>query len=310
VKKLFKSLGSILLTLVAALIAVYVLIHLWRYYHDDPWTRDAHLRADVVQVAPDVSGLITEVNVSDNQPVRRGQPLFVIDRARYELALRQAVAAVEERQASLDQLKREASRNHKLSDLISQEIVEEGRSKVEVAQAALDTAQTAVDVARLNLQRTTVYSPADGFVNDRTVRIGDYVSTGHPVLSVVDSASFHVDGYFEETKLPRIHIGQPVRIQVMGESQALQGHVQSIAAGIDDRDRTPSANLLPNINPTFNWVRLAQRVPVRIRIDSAPGDVRLIVGRTATVTVLPDTHHGAAPAAATAPAASASRSTP
>lgn len=287
-KKILKSLGAILLTLVAVVIAAIVLVHLWRYYRDEPWTRDGHLRADVVQVAPDVSGLVTAVNVTDNQSVHRGDALFVIDRSRYELALKQAEATVEQATANLRQLQRESSRNHTLRDLISKEIVEEGRSKVDVAQAAVDAANNAVDLARLNLQRTTVHSPVDGFVNDRTVRVGDYVNTGHPVLSVVDQASFHVDGYFEETKLPRIHIGQPVKIQVMGESQVLHGHVQSIAAGIEDRDRTAGANLLPDINPTFNWVRLAQRVPVRIKLDGDPGDVRLIVGRTATVTVLPD----------------------
>ncbi len=294
-----------MLTLVAVVIAAIVLKHLWHYYHDEPWTRDGHLRADVVQLAPDVSGLVTAVEVDDNQPVHRGQPLFEIDRSRYELALNQARTAVEKATASLHQFQREALRNHALSDLVSKEIVEEGRSKVAVAQAALDEAKNAVDLAQLNLQRTTVYSPVDGFVNDRTVRVGDYVNTGHPVLSVVDSRSFHVDGYFEETKLSRIHIGQPVKIEVMGESQLLHGHVQSIAAGIEDRDRTPGSNLLPDINPTFNWVRLAQRVPVRITLDGDPGDIRLIVGRTATVTVLPDNDATARPRQPATPAAPA-----
>jgi multidrug resistance efflux pump len=307
VKKILKSLGPIVLTLVAVVIAAIVLKHLWHYYRDEPWTRDGHLRADVVQVAPDVSGLVTAVEVADNQPVHRGQALFVIDRSRYELALEQALVAVEKATASLHQFQREALRNHTLSDLISKEIVEEGRSKVEVAQAALDEAKNAVDLARLNLQRTTVCSPVDGFVNDRTVRVGDYVNTGHPVLSVVDRHSFHVDGYFEETKLSRIHIGQPVKIEVMGESQLLHGHVQSIAAGIEDRDRAPGSNLLPDINPTFNWVRLAQRVPVRIKLDGDPGDIRLIVGRTATVTVLRDNDASARPRQPAAPAATPAR---
>lgn len=300
-KKLLKILGPIVLTLVAVVIAAVVLKHLWHYYRDEPWTRDGHLRADVIQVAPDVSGLVTAVEVTDNQPVRRGQPLFQIDRSRYQLALDQAQAAAEKATATLHQLQRESSRNHTLSDLISKEIVEEGRSKVAVGQAALDQAKNAVDLARLNLQRTTVLSPVDGFVNDRTVRVGDYVNTGHPVLSVVDRRSFHVDGYFEETKLSHIHLGQPVKIEVMGEAHLLHGHVQSIAAGIEDRDRTPGSNLLPDINPTFNWVRLAQRVPVRIKLDGDPGDVRLIVGRTATVTVLPDPRQSTAKNGGTTP---------
>ncbi len=307
-KKIVKSLSALALTLIAVVIAAFVLKHLWHYYHDEPWTRDGHLRADVVKIAPDVSGLVTAVEVSDNQPVHRGQPLFEIDRSRYRIALSQATAAVEKATASLHQLQREASRNHTLSDLVSKEIVEEGRSKVAVAQAALDEANNAVELARLNLQRTTVFSPVDGYVNDRTVRVGDYVSTGRPVLSVVDSRSFHVDGYFEETKLARIRIGQPAKVEVMGESHPLHGHVQSIAAGIEDRDRTSGSSLLPDVNPTFNWVRLAQRVPVRIKLDGDPGDVRLIVGRTATVIVLPEDRAqqrgkaGATPARAASPA--------
>ena len=123
-------------------------------------------------------------------------------------------------------------------------------------------------------------------MNDRAPRVGDYVSTGRPVLSVLDRASFHVDGYFEETKLDHIHLQQAVEIRIMGSALRLRGHVQSIAAGIEDRDRSNGANLLPNVNPTFNWVRLAQRIPVRVVLDEVPPDFHLIAGRTATVSVL------------------------
>jgi multidrug resistance efflux pump len=282
----FRSLGPVVLTLIAALIAVVVIRHLWNYYTIEPWTRDGHVRADVVQVAPDVSGLVTEVLVKDNQSVKRGDPLFVIDKDRYALALEQAQATAAAHRASLAQARREAARNHSLSDVVAKEVVEEGQSKVEQGQAALAQAEAAVDLARLNLQRTRVLSPVDGYVNDRLPRLGDYVTTGRPVLSMVDGASFHVEGYFEETKLHGIQIGNPVEVRIMGEKTALRGHVQSIAAGIEDRDRSSGANLLPNVNPTFNWVRLAQRIPVRIALDQMPEDVRLVSGRTATVSVL------------------------
>jgi multidrug resistance efflux pump len=150
------------------------------------------------------------------------------------------------------------------------------------------TAQAAVDLAKLNLARTEVRSPSDGHVNDRTVRVGDYVTAGRPVIAVLDTGSFRVDGYFEETRLRGVHAGQKVDIRLMGEAQPLQGHVQSIAAGIEDRYRSEGSSLLPNVTPAFDWVRLAQRIPVRIHIDHIPAGVNLIAGRTATVTIQPD----------------------
>ncbi|MNC52099.1 p-hydroxybenzoic acid efflux pump subunit AaeA [compost metagenome] len=106
------------------------------------------------------------------------------------------------------------------------------------------------------------------------------------MLSVVDSNSYHIDGYFEETKLAGIRIGQGVDIRVVGDNARLTGHVQSFAAGIEDRDRSSGANLLPNVNPAFSWVRLAQRIPVRIAFDEVPADFRMIAGRTATVSIV------------------------
>lgn len=160
-----------------------------------------------------------------------------------------------------------------------------------------------MDTAKLNLQRTTIVSPVDGYLNDRAPRVGEYVTAGRPELSVVDMHSFRVDGYFEETRLHGIHIGQAVEITVMGEPRPLRGHVQSIVAAIEDRDRQQSPNLLPNVNPAFSWVRLAQRIPVRVALDEVPDDFRMIAGRTATVAVLAE-HNDKAGAAAGASGAS------
>jgi multidrug resistance efflux pump len=285
VKKAWFSVGQILFTLVVVAIAAFVLWRLVDYYMFAPWTRDGHVRADVVQVAPDVGGLIVKVNVVDNQPVNAGQVLFVIDPARYELALRQAQATALQRRATLDQARREDARNRTLGDLVAREVTEESHSRVQTAEAALADAEVAIDTARLNLQRTTIVSPVDGYLNDRAPRTGEYVTAGRSVLSVVDLHSFRVDGYFEETKLHGIDIGQQVDIKIMGETKMLHGHVQSIVAGIEDRDRVQGSNLLPNVNPAFSWVRLAQRIPVRIALDEVPADFRMIAGRTATVSV-------------------------
>ncbi len=281
----FRLLGPVLLTVLATVAALFVVRHLWDYYTIAPWTRDGHVRADVVQVAPDVSGLVTHILVKDNQRVRRGQVLFVIDQDRYQLALQQAMATAAAQRATLAQARREAARNRNLSEVVATEVVEEGQARVQQGEAALAQAEAAVALAKLNLARTSVVSPVEGFLNDRLPRLGDYVTTGRPVLSMVDTDSFHVEGYFEETKLHGIRIGNPVTVRIMGERTLLHGHVQSIAAGIEDRDRSNGSNLLPNVNPTFNWVRLAQRVPVRIVLDDVPAGVRLVSGRTATVSV-------------------------
>ncbi|MBV8621626.1 MAG: HlyD family secretion protein [Curvibacter sp.] len=289
-KKLLQQTGSVLVTGLALAAALVVGRHIWAYYNEAPWTRDGHVRADLVQVAPDVSGLLTEVRVHDNQHVRAGELLMVVDPQRYQLAAGQAAAAVQLQQAQLAQLRAEARRNLGLADIMAQESREQADSKVAQAEAALAGAQAALRLARLNLERTRITSPVEGYVSDRTPRAGDYVQVGRPVLSVIDAASFHVDGYFEETKLDRVQPDQAVEIRVMGYPGVLHGHVQSIAAAIEDRDRSNGANLLPNVNPTFNWVRLAQRIPVRIALDERPESLRLIAGRTATVSILTDGH--------------------
>jgi multidrug resistance efflux pump len=275
--------GRMAVTLLVVALAVIAGRRLWAHYQLAPWTRDGRVRADVVQLAPDVSGLVTRVVVVNDQPVKRGDPLFYIDRDRFELALRQADATVEADRAALAEAKREAARNEGLGELVALETTQQSRTKVDQAQAALDQALAARDTAALNLQRTEVKAPLDGYLSDLTLRVGDYVSPGKPVLGLIDAASFRIEGYFEETKLRDLRVGQPATVKLMGETRLLKGHIASIASGIADRERMPSPNLLPNVNPTFSWVRLAQRVPVRITVDHIPPGVRLVAGRTATV---------------------------
>ncbi|NLU00728.1 MAG: HlyD family secretion protein [Pseudomonas lundensis] len=288
-KKPLLTLGRVVLTLLVVAFACVVVWRMTMYYMFAPWTRDGHIRADIVQIAPDVSGLIKQVEVRDNQPVTRDQVLFVIDQERFKLALRQAQATLADRKETLAQAQRESRRNKGLGNLVAREQLEESQSREMRAQAALTEAQVAVDSAQLNLDRTVVRSPVDGYVNDRAPRVNEFVTAGRPVLSIVDSSSFHIDGYFEETKLDGIHVGQRVDIRVIGDNARLRGHVESIVAGIEDRDRSSGQNLLPNVNPAFSWVRLAQRIPVRIVFDEVPEDFRMIAGRTATVSIIEDT---------------------
>ncbi len=275
-------------TLVAVVLAVIVGWQLWIYYMDLPWTRDGRVRADVVGVAPDVSGLVTDVLVHDNQQVTTGDVLFRIDRERFALALRQAEANVAGRKAALDLASAELGRYQQLSDnVVSREKLEEEQATQQQAEAAYEQSQADRDLAKLNLTRSEVKASVSGTITNMDLRPGAYVAAGKGVMALVDRDSLHVDGYFEETKLPRIKVGDPVLVHLMGENVDLSGHVESIAGGIEDRERSEGANLLANVNPSFTWVRLAQRVPVRIALDHVPEGVQLIAGRTATVDVNP-----------------------
>lgn len=282
--KQFLRIGITLLVVAAAL---WVGTRLWDAYETEPWTRDGRVRADVVQVAPDVSGLVTQVLVHDNQQVTAGTPLFLVDRPRFELAVREARAALAAQQAQLAQARREVARNATLDDLVPAEQREQAAARVSTLAAGVAQARVALDKARLDLSRTAVVARVDGTISNLSLRPGDYASAGKPVFAIIDRRSIHIVGYFEETKLPRIHVGDPVEAVMMGTDTPIRGHVESIAGGIEDRDRTEGATLLPNVNPTFSWVRLAQRIPVRIAIDRVPAGVPLVSGRTTTVQVLP-----------------------
>ena len=294
-----------IVTLAVVAAAVGAGLRLWDHYELEPWTRDGRVRANVVQIAPDVSGLVTAVPVQDNQSVAAGALLFEVDRARYTLALRQAESSVVSAKVALTQAQRENARNIDLGNLISQELREQTGTRVEAAQANVAQAGISLDAARLNLERAQVRAPTAGLVTNLDMRTGSYAMAGRPALALVDAKSFYVEGYFEETKLPRIHVGDRVRVTPMG-GQRLDGTVESIAAGIADRDRTTGTNLLPSVNPTFNWVRLAQRIPVRVKLDPLADGTRLVAGETVTVQVVGDAPAKVAqrPAAATSAARS------
>jgi len=281
-----KLAGRVLATLSILALALVGARRLWIHYNLEPWTRDGRVRADIVQVSPDVSGLVTEVRVRNNQVVNKDDVLFVLDRPRFELALHQAEASVAAIAVALAQARRENERNRNLKDLATTEQVEEGQSKVDQLIAQLNSARAQRDVARLNLDRTTIRAPVNGIVTNVDLRPGDYATVGRQLLALVDTDTIHVDGYFEETKLPWIRVGDRALIHIMGINATLHGSVESIAAGIEDRERSASSTALANVNPTFSWVRLAQRIPVKIKLDPTAGDIRLIAGRTATVSIV------------------------
>jgi len=259
---------------------------MWDTYMDAPWTCDGTGRAYVVTMAPQVSGRIVELPVADNQFVHKGKLLMVIDPTTYEIAVRLAEAAVQQTQANMQNAEREAKRREELSTLaVTTEERQTYHSNAVVAEAQYKEALADLDQARINLERTEIRSPVNGWVTNLLAQQGDYANVGQSEISLVDADSFWVDGYFEETSLDRIQVGEPAEIKLMGYRQILRGHVGSIARGINVANAQPNGQGLAAVNPIFTWVRLAQRIPVRIHIDSVPGGVVLAAGMTATVQI-------------------------
>lgn len=282
--------SRVLITIATVVAAFFVGWWLWDFYTLSPWTRDARVQVNVVQVAPDVSGLITAINVVDNQQVAKGDVLFVIDQQRFTLALQQAQANVEQSQWTLKLAQDDADRDAKVmaedSSAISVQNVEASRTKAGEAAAALQLAQSQLGTAQLNLERSTVRSPVNGYVTNLTATLGDYATQGTGVLAVVDRDSFYVYAYFMETKLPAIKIGAPAEVKLMAGGTILQGTVQGLSRAIAN-PTDASGRLLAAVDPNFEWIRLAQRIPVRIALGAVPPEVQLAGGMSATVVVHP-----------------------
>lgn len=260
----------------------------WNAYMETPWTRDATVRAYVVTMAPEVAGRIVELPVADNQFVHKGDLLMVVDPTDYKIGVSLAEAAVEQARATAQNAKAEFQRRQKLDDLAaSTEEKQTFAANALAAQAGYQRASANLDQANVNLRRTRILSPVNGYVTNLVVQLGDYVNVGQKSISVVNANSFWVDGYFEETSLSKIHESDAAAIKLLGYRQILRGHVKGIARGINVANAQPDASGLASVNPIFTWVRLAQRVPVRLHIDDVPGDVRLVVGMTATVQINP-----------------------
>jgi len=261
---------------------------LWDTYMGAPWTRDGTVRAYVVTLAPEVAGYIVELPVADNQFVHKGDLLMVIDPTNYKIAVSLAEAAVQQAQANAENVEREAKRRQELTSLaVTKEEKQTYESNAVAAQAQLQQAQANLDQARVNLQRTEIRSPVNGWVTNLLAQLGDYATVGTNEISLVDADSFWVDGYFEETNLEPIQVGDPAEIKLMGYSQIVRGHVGSIARAINVSNAQPNQQGLAQVNPIFTWVRLAQRIPVRIHIDQVPDGVVLAAGMTATVQIDP-----------------------
>ncbi|MBP2307070.1 efflux RND transporter periplasmic adaptor subunit [Azospirillum melinis] len=284
-KAVLSLLGRYALTLCFGTAAAVVALQVWNRHEQTPWTRDARVSAEVVQIAPEVSGTVGTVSVADNQYVHRGDVLYAIDARRFSLAVASAQAEAEARRQDMLVRQAAARRRSQLREVISQEDVQQTAGAAAQAAATYDGAVAALDLAKLNLARATIRAPVDGYVTNLRLRPGDYATAGVTKIAILDATSFWITSYFEETKLRRIRVGSPARIMLMGFDEPLSGHVESIGRGIEDSNGTPGHLGLPNVEPTFSWVRLAQRIPVRIHIDRVPPGVELAAGMTATVAI-------------------------
>jgi multidrug resistance efflux pump len=276
------------LTLLLLAFAAVAVVGLWEHYMVSPWTRDGQVRVQVADIAPQVSGQIVKLLVQDNQFVHNGDLLYAIDQGDYKVALDLATADVASKAADLEVKKNENERRRKLTDLAAS--VEEKQiyqGSYSVAEAAHQTALANLEQAQLNMQRTEVRSTVNGFVTNLLLRVGDYANKGSPNIAIVDSDSYWVAGYFEETKLGSFQVGDAAEVDLMGFKDKVAGHVESITRGISSPNATVSTQGLPSVEAVYTWVRLAQRIPVRIKIDSVPPTITLAAGLTATVIVTP-----------------------
>jgi multidrug resistance efflux pump len=276
----------LLITLAATGCAVVFGWAMWNAYMGAPWTRDGTVRTYVVTMAPEVAGRIVELPVADNQFVHKGDLLLAIDPTNYKIAVQLADAAVAQAQATSDNAQREAERRRKLDDLsISVEQKQVFDTNAVAAQAQYQQALANRDQAKVNLERTRMRSPVNGWVTNLLTQLGDYATVGRNEISIIDADSFWVDAYFEETQLASMQEGDPAEIKLMSYRQIVRGKVGSVARGINVSNAQPNQQGLATVNPIFTWVRLAQRVPVHIGIDQVPAGVRLVGGMTATVQV-------------------------
>jgi RND family efflux transporter MFP subunit len=276
----------VLVTLITLTLAGIGTWAIWQAYMAAPWTRDGTVRAYVVTITPEVSGLIVQLPVADNQLVHKGDLLMAIDPTDYAIALEQAQAAADQARANAENAQQEAERRAHLTTLeTSVEEQQTYRSKAIAAIAAQRQVVANLGQARVNLERATIRSPVNGYVTNLQVQLGDYATAGRSTISLINADSYWVDGYFEETNLGAIHLGDRATVKLMGYRALLQGHVASIARGITVANAAQGQSGLANVNPIFTWVRLAQRVPVRIQLDHVPDGVLLVAGQTASVQI-------------------------
>ncbi|AGB82351.1 RND family efflux transporter, MFP subunit [Serratia sp. FGI94] len=273
-------------TVIVCAVAICAGWWLWNYYMQSPWTRDGKVRAELVNITPEVSGRLTKITVHDNQYVSAGSLIFSLDAEPYRIALAHAEAALAKAQSDLAKAEHEAARRRGLPrDVISSESMDAANLTAQAMKAAYKAAQANLEQAKWNLSKTQIYAPTDGYITNLQARVGNYASAGSPLVALVDVHSFYVLGYFEETKLKHIKEGNKADIVLYNGNVPLQGEVESIGRAIYDQSVENGGDLLMDVKPNVPWVRLAQRVPVRIKLRDVPADLTLVAGTTCTISI-------------------------
>lgn len=274
------------MTLITSLIAIFLINALWNYYMLSPWTRDAKVRADIITITSDVSGYVTELLINDNQYVKASDVLLKINPDRYNAAYEKSLAQLAIKQEQLKLKEHVASRRLALEDhAISDELKENAKIEVNIAKAELDEAKANAEQAKIDLERSVITAPKSGVITNLRLTEGNYARVGESIVAIIVDDSLYIQAYLEETKLSKIAINMPVDIRLMSGNYPLQGSIESISYGITDQSATTDDQLLANVTPTYNWVRLAQRIPVRIKIENIPKDIHIATGMTASVRI-------------------------
>jgi RND family efflux transporter MFP subunit len=282
---------KIVLTLAIISLALFLGYNKYREYIENPWTRDGQVRTQVIQVTPRVSGMITNIAVHDNQAVKKGDLLFEIDPSQYQVKLDQSQARLQRTLESAKGTKVEYERVQKIysrdKGAVSQKDMNRNEVNYYKSLADIDTSTEAVNTAKLNLSYTKVYAEVDGYVSNINFQTGSQAVANQPILALVDINSYWVFGFFREDAIPEVAVGDQAKVTLLAyPNTPLSGVVESIAWGIAPSDGNPGANLLPSVKPVFQWIRLAQRIPVRIKLDKLPEEVKLRFGMTASVMVM------------------------
>jgi RND family efflux transporter MFP subunit len=280
-----------LMTAVLALVAGYGFYTQYNLYTENPWTRDGQVRAYIIEITPRVTGQIVNVHIQDDSRVKQGDLLFDIDDSVYKTNLQKAQASFKQARALVKKAKNEEARAFNLvkrtPGALPTLTLNNLSNAVETALANQDVAKAVVDEAKLNLTFTKVYAPVDGYITNFNLRVGSQVIANSPVVALIDEDSFWIEGFFKETDLQGVNPNDTAQITLLTQTNLLlDGEIKSIGYGIAKQDGSTGNNLLPNVNPNFQWIRLAQRIPVKVKVTHVPDDLQLRVGMTASIKII------------------------
>jgi multidrug resistance efflux pump len=288
---MMKKIIKLLLTLAILGAAGFFAYNKYREYIDNPWTRDGQVRTQVIQVTPRVNGMVIKIHVVDNQQVKTGDLLFEIDPSQYQVKLNQSEARLQRTREAAKGTKIEFDRVKNIyakdKGAVSQKDLVRNETNYYKSLADIDSSEEAVNTAKLNLSYTKVFAEVDGYVSNINFQIGSQATANKAILALVDENAYWVFGFFREDAIPEVEVGDTAMVTLLAYPDTpLSGKVESVAWGIAHSDGNPGNNLLPSVQPVFQWIRLAQRIPVRIKLDKLPEEVKLRFGLTASVMIL------------------------